>query len=259
MEKIEIVDTSAGNIHEYGMCGYTNMKHEGYRRKIEWVKQRFSEGLKYKILYSDKDGAVGGIEYIPGEYTWRSVEAHGYMVIHCIYIMSRKYKGKGHGELMLQECLEDAQKRNMHGVAVVTRKGTWMAGKELFIKNDFEIVDRAPPDFKLLAIKMNRKATSPKFKGDWEQRLRKYDKGLVIFSSEQCPYIPIKAVEAIRQTAATDYGIQPKIVELKNCREAQNMSPCALGSFCLVYNGKVIADHPISNTRFKNIMNKILQ
>ncbi|MCK4802457.1 YoaP domain-containing protein, partial [bacterium] len=41
------------------------------------------------------------------------------------------------------------------------------------------------------------------------------------------------------------------------CQEAQN-SPCPFGTFCIVYNGKVIAHHPVSNTRFVNIMNKIL-
>jgi hypothetical protein len=43
---------------------------------------------------------------------------------------------------------------------------------------------------------------------------------------------------------------------LEKCEEAQN-SPCAFGTFCIVFNGKIIAEHPISNGRFTNIMNKI--
>ena len=31
------------------------------------------------------------------------------------------------------------------------------------------------------------------------------------------------------------------------------------GSFCLIYNGKIISHHPISNTRFMNIMKKELK
>ena len=46
--------------------------------------------------------------------------------------------------------------------------------------------------------------------------------------------------------------------DLRNYKEAQN-SPCAFGTFCILYNGKAIAYHPISNTRFTNIMNKILK
>lgn len=41
MERIEIIDTDESNIHEYGMCGYKSIKNEGYKKKIEWVKQRF--------------------------------------------------------------------------------------------------------------------------------------------------------------------------------------------------------------------------
>lgn len=75
----------------------------------------------------------------------------------------------------------------MYAVAVVTHKGTWMAGKELFLKDGFGIADTGPPDFELLANKLVIKSASPKFKGDGEKRLRKYDKGLVIFSSDRCP------------------------------------------------------------------------
>ncbi len=257
MENVRIINTNESNIHEYAMCGYKNIKQEGYRRKIEWLKDRFAEGMKHKVLVSEKDGAVGAIEYVPGEYTWRAIEANGYMIIHCIYIMSRKYKGEGWGERMLEECLKDAQKENMFGVAVVTRKGTWMASKELFIKNGFEIVDKAPPDFELLVKKINKDAPPPKFKGDWEKRLHKYDKGLVIFSSDQCPYTA-KAIQEISETAEENYGIKPNIIELKESRDARDKSPCAFGTFCMVYNGKLIAEHPISKTRFKNIMNKIL-
>ena len=110
MSNIEIIDTNSDNICQYGFCGYKNIKQEGYKRKIDWLKQRFSEGMKFKILYSADEGSVGCIEYTPGKYAWRAVEANGYMVIHCIVIMSRKYKEKGYGSLLLEECIKDAKK-----------------------------------------------------------------------------------------------------------------------------------------------------
>jgi GNAT superfamily N-acetyltransferase len=255
LERIEIIDTNADNILEYGVCGYKNIKREGYPEKIEWLKDRFPEGMKIKTLYSDEDGNQGMIEYIPGEYCWRPVEAMGYMFIHCIFVgFKRAYKGKGYGSLLLDECLKDAVKKNMQGVAVVTRKGSFMAGKELFVKNGFEVADRASPDFELLVKKLNEKAPSPKFKGDWERRLNQYSKGLTIIRADQCPY-SVKNVKEINETAEKVYGIKANIIELKNCQEAQN-SPCPFGTFCMVYNGKVVAEAPISNTRFKNIMNR---
>jgi len=256
MNKIEIIDATAQNISNFAMCGYKNVKQEGYRRKIEWLKQRFNEGLKYKFLYSEKDSAVGGIEYIPGEYAWRPVQAKDYMFIHCIYIMSRKYKNKGNGILLLEKCIKAARNENMHGVAAVTRKGTWMVGEELFLKQGFNVVDHAPPDFSLLVLKFNKDAPTPKFKANWEKISTKFSPGLTMLSSDQCPYTA-KAITEICETAQKEYGVKVNIVELGNASEAQD-NPCAFGTFCILYNGKIIADHPISNTRFKNIMTKIL-
>ncbi len=258
MAEIKIIDTHADNILEYGVCGYKNIKRPGYPEKIKWLKDRFSEGLKIKTLFSDKDGTQGMIEYIPGKYCWRPVEAGGYMFIHCIFLgFKRDYKGKGYGSLLVDECLKETKNENMYGVAVVTRKGSFMAGKELFLKKGFEVVDNAPPDFELLARKINKNVPTPRFKGDWEKRQSQYNKGLTIIRANQCPYT-VKNVNEIIETAEKEYGLKPDLIELKNYKEAQN-SPCAFGTFCILYDGKVIAEHPISNKRFTNIMNKIFK
>ena len=255
---VKIIDVNLENVPKYGICGYKNIKNEGLRRKIKWLKDRFTEGMKIKTLYSDNDGTQGMIEYVPGEYCWRPVEASGYMFIHYIFSGFKNiYKGKGYGSLLLDECLEDAKKGDLHGVAVVTRKGPFMAGKELFLKNGFEVVDKAPPDFELLVKKFNKNATTPRFKGKWEERLSQYGKGLTIIRADQCSYT-VKNVKEISETAEKTYGIKPNIISLKNYEEAQNC-PCAFGTFCIIYRGKTVAYHPISKTRFTNIMNKELK
>jgi N-acetylglutamate synthase-like GNAT family acetyltransferase len=254
VEKMRIIDTNAENVLNYGLCGYKDIKQEGYRRKIDWLKKRFKEGMKVKILHSAEDGTAGMIEYVPGEYAWRPVEAKGYMFIHCIFVIHKKHKEKGYGTLMVEECLTDARKQKMHGVAVVTRKGTWMVGKELFLKLGFEVVDTAPPDFELLVKRFKKTSPSPKFKGDWEKRLDKYNRGMVIISSDQCPY-NAKFVREISETAKTKYGLRPKVIELKSAEQAQN-SPSPFGVSALILDGRLAADHPISNTRFVNIMEK---
>lgn len=253
MNDLQIVDTNATSIQNFGFCGYKNIKQEGYRRKLDWLKQRFTEGMKFKVLHSDSSGAAGFIEYVPGEYAWRAVEAKDYMVIHCIANFYRQYREKGYGTLLIEESIADAHKENLSGVAVVTRKGTWMAGKELFLRNGFEVVDTAPPDFELLAKKFAN-TPSPGFPRDWTKRLSQYGLGLTIIQSDQCPYTA-KAVNEISATAEEEYNMKPEIVALKNSREAQD-TPSVFAIFGIVYNGKLVADHPISNTRFKNIMNK---
>jgi hypothetical protein len=256
MEEIKIIDTNSENILELGVCGYKNIKTPGFPEKVEWLKERFKEGLKIKTLYSDKDKNQGMIEYIPGKYCWRPVEATGYMFIHCIFSGFKKaYKNKGYGSMLLNECFKDAKNENMYGVAVVTRKGPFMVGNEFFLKHSFEIVDKAPPDFELLVKKFNKKAPMPKFKAGMEKKLSSYGKGLTIIRADQCPY-SVKNVKAIVETAEKELGIKVNLVNLKNYKEAQS-TPRPFGTFCIIYDGKVLADHPISNKRFMNIMNKI--
>ena len=256
MEEIKIIDTNSDNILELGVCGYKNIKTPGFPEKVDWLKKRFSEGLKIKTLYSEKDKTQGMIEYIPGEYCWRPVEAASYMFIHCIFSGFKKvYKNKGYGSMLLNECLKDAKSENMYGVAVVTRKGSFMAGNGLFLKHSFEIVDKSPPDFELLVKKFNKEAPTPEFKKGMENRLSSYGKGLTIIRADQCPY-SVKNVKAIVETAEKEFDIKVNLANLKNCKEAQN-TPRPFGTFCIIYNGKVLADHPISNKRFVNIMNKI--
>jgi len=255
---IEIIDTKAENVLQYGLCGYKDIKRAGYPEKLKWLKDRFPEGLKIKTLYSDKDGTQGMIEYIPGEYCWRPVEASGYMFIHCIFSGFKSiYKGKGYGSLLLDECVKDAKNEDLQGIAVVTRKGPFMAGKELFVKNGFEVIEKAPPDFELLVKKFNKNAPLPRFKGMWEERLSQYNNGLTIIRADQCPYT-VKNVKEISELAESNYGLKPDIINLKNCTEAQD-SPAPFGTFGILLRGKVIAHHPISVTRFANIMRQELK
>jgi len=257
MEDIRIIDTTEENIREFGVCGYKNIKRAGYPEKLEWLSKRFQEGMRVKTLVTEKDGTQGMIEYIPGEYCWRPVEAKGYMFVHCIFSgFKRIYKGKGYGSRLLEECVKDAMRENMHGVAIVTRKGSFMADKALFLKNGFEVVDKAKPDFELLVRKFNKDAPDPEFKSGWEQRLASYGKGLTIIRADQCPYT-VKNVNEIRELAGSTFGLEPRVIDLKDHTEAQD-SPSPFGTFCIIYDGKALAHHPISSTRFRNIMKKLL-
>jgi len=102
-------------------------------------------------------------------------------------------------------------------------------------------------------LKFDKHAHLPCIRKLPEAKMKKYKLGLWIFTSDQCPYTE-KAVREITETAKEVYKIKTKAVELKTHNEAQEC-PSTFGTFCMVYNGQVIANHPISNTRFKNIMN----
>ena len=143
----------------------------------------------------------------------------------------------------------------MKGVAALVREGPWMADRRLFLAKGFEIVDTAPPDYQLLALKWERGAARPVFKPGWEEKLHQYNSGLTIIRSGQCPHIA-KFVAEIAQAAADEYGIVPRVVSLDSAIEAQN-APTPYAVFALIHNGRLLADHQISRTRFRNIMNKL--
>jgi L-amino acid N-acyltransferase YncA len=250
MSQIDIIDTNATNICDHPFCVGAQT---GHPHKTAWLKKRFAEGLKFKVLRVDGEEA-GFIEYVPGEMTWRPIEAAQYMVIHCIMLNKKAHKGRGYGSLLVREALSDAKKANMKGVAVVASGGTWMAGPGLFLRCGFECVDTAPSSFQLMAKKWGN-PPSPRFKTGWERTLRrKYASGLTILRSDQCPYIAKSMPDILR--ACEEFEVQPRVVELRSARQAQN-APSAYGIFNIVYNGQVVADHPISATRFKNILRKL--
>jgi len=118
MSEYEIVDTNAENIGSCSLCGNKNANNLGHRRKANWLKERYAEGLRYKVLRSREFGDIGMIEYALGNHAWRPVEAEGYLVIHCLMVNS-KHKGKGLGSLLLNSCISDAKKNQCRGVAGV--------------------------------------------------------------------------------------------------------------------------------------------
>ena len=256
MDNVEIIDLNPENIAEYGVCGYKDVKkHLELRKKIEWFSDYYPKGLRIKIIYSDKGGYQGMIEYIPGEYAHRPVDALGYLFIHCIFVgFKKEFKGKGYASLLIDECIKEAKEKNMSGVAVVTRKSSFMADKGIFVKRGFQIVDSSKPDFYLLAFKFDPRSKDPRFKTNMNEILKKYSKGLTLIRSVQCPYTE-KNVNAILGSAKEKFGLKVDLIDLKDSASVQN-TPCAFGSFCLIFNGEIISYHPISNTRFENIIKK---
>ena len=251
--KMKIISLNSENIFEYQPVCFLNPKNEGYLKKLEWLKERFSKGLIIKLLYLENEKKCSGfIEYIPGEYAWRAVDAKGYIFIHCIWISPNKHKGKGYGSLLVKECIKDAKKEGKYGVVVVTSEGPFMAGKALFLKNGFKSVAKAKPSYELM-IKTIKSGHLPKFK-DWEKQLSQY-KGLNIIYTNQCPWVA-RSIKELSEIAKKK-GLKLKIVELENARQAQD-APSIYTAFNLIYNGKLLVDHYISSKRFLNIIDKEL-
>jgi len=251
MREYEIVDTNADNIGACSLCGNKAAKNEGHRRKCDWLKKRYAEGLRYKVLRSREFGDIGMIEYAPGSHAWRPVEAEGYLVIHCLMV-NAKHKGKGLGAVLLEDCLRDARKSKCRGVAVVTSSDALMARRDLFIKAGFTPVDSSPP-YELLVKKFKATAPDPRFIVNRERALKRHTKGLTILAADQCPYV-VKSVERISQ-AARALGLKPKVVRIRSAKASREL-PTPYGVFSIIYDGRLIVERPVSATRFTNIMLK---
>jgi ribosomal protein S18 acetylase RimI-like enzyme len=259
MKDYEMIDLTPENIEAYGVCGYKDVKkHKELRNRIAWFREYYPRGLRIKVLIHKTGGYQGMIEYIPGSYAHRPVDAEGFMFIHCIWVGFRsEFKGKGYASALIDECTKHAQRERMLGVAVVTRKGSFMADSGIFLKKGFEIVDRAEPDFELLAYKFEPGSHNPGFRSDVLNSLDGYERGLTVIRSPQCPYSE-KNVQAILETAENKMHLKTRLVDIRDAASAQQV-PCAFGTFCIIYNGKIISYHPISNRRFENIMDKVLE
>lgn len=250
MTNFEIVTINKMNLskHPEVIC-FINPKNSSYSLKVDWIKQRLTEGLCIKLLYREgSKRAAGFIEYVPGENAWRAVDAKDYMFIHCLYVYPNENKGQGLGSYLIHDCLEVAKANNYAGVAVVASSGSFMAGNDLFLKTGFKLVQKDGKGNELL-MKQLHDAPAPYFH-DWMSRLREYS-GLNIIYSRQCPWVA-RMIEEIHSSGFAE-ELNISITELKTPAEAQQ-APSVYAVFNLINNGKLLADRYISMTRFKNIL-----
>ena len=250
-DEVKIVTVDATNVAQEGFfCYKSKPKAEGYRHKLAWLEQRFAEGMQIKILYEGKR-SVAFVEYIPGEYAWRAVNAKDYLLIHCLWVVG-KGKGQGYGTRLLNECIDYAQKTGKSGVAMVTSSGVWLADKKLLLKHGFEEIEQAPPSFSLLVKRFAADAPLPTFPTNWDERARHFGDGLTVLHSGQCPYIP-DAVNIIVDFFG-ERGIPTRMVELTSGQDVQALSPSPYGLFGVVYNGKLLSYHYLGQKDLVKLM-----
>src|SRR5690606_15282945 len=74
--KPPLLSVTPENLAEAGFfCLQSKQQAPGFLRKQAWLRQRFAEGMQFKLLQAV---GRGFIEYIPGELAWRAVHAPDY-------------------------------------------------------------------------------------------------------------------------------------------------------------------------------------
>jgi GNAT superfamily N-acetyltransferase len=252
----KIIDLNEKNLDAYDLfCHKSKKKNDGYRNKVRWIKDRFKEGLRLRLLLINegkKRGfkSRGFIEYIPGEYNWRGISADNYMVIHCLWVVGRNKK-KGYGSMLLNQCLADA--KGMHGVAVMTSEKTWLPGRRIFVKNGFKKVDSISSDFELYVKKFSENSKLPSFNRSFQERRSKFKSGITVFQSDQCPYL-CNMTNALRDIAKT-VDVPFEVEYISDCKNAQKgVHP--YGVFCALFNGEVLTYHSDSKRNVLDLLVK---
>lgn len=242
---MEILAVTPENINYEGIfCAVKGEYSEGINKKIEWYKKRYQEGLRI-LIAKDKDGKNAGfIEYVPGEYSWRTINAKGYLMIQCLQIAKRETR-KGYGKLLLEHCLEEGNRYD--GIAIVTSSKPWVNDKNFFTRNGFKVVDKAPPYFELVVKQTNTEAPLPMFNSGWGDRAKSYGNGVTVTYSDQCPFIDgaLKNIESAAKECAQPIQLQ-KIETSKQAQEA----PSPYGTFNIILNGKVLTHRILDTERY---------
>ena len=245
MPKPALLAITPDNVDEFGIHCVADRKHPGRALKIAWFKQEYANGLRIALLVDENGKSIGFIEYAPGEHAWRAVEAPTYLVIHCLWV---KAAGSGLGSRLIAYVVAEAKSQGRDGVAVVASSGTWCTDSRIYEKTGFEIVETWGETFMLCVKPVVSGAASPTFAdcpappstGRLEFRY-----------SGQCPYVA-RCVDEL-PAEATARGVDLEVTEIATAAEAR-ASPTPYGVTSLALGEKVLVDHAISRTRFRNIL-----
>ncbi len=240
VDSVEIVAVDADSLASRGFfCRKSKMKTTGNLRKLAWADAGFERGLGIEILY-DEGRSVGFIEYVPGEQAWRAVNAAGFMMIHCIWVVGRA-KEKGYGSALLERAETAARAVGSAGVAMVTTPGVWLADNQLLVRHGYSVVDEAPPSFHLMVKAFDDAAPLPSFPTDWEKRAAALGPGLTVVTTDQCPYL--EDAEHLIIESAEQMGIAARLCKLETAAEVRKRSPSPFGIFGVVLDGELLAYH----------------
>ncbi|MHA1191904.1 MAG: GNAT family N-acetyltransferase [Promethearchaeota archaeon] len=241
---VKIIDINEDNIEDYGLfCKKSQKKEKGYQNKVKWINERLKEGLKYKLLWVSegykKETSRGFIEYIPGEFNWRGINANGWMVIHCLWITG-KFKNKGYGMQLLKEAITDAKEKKLNGVAVVTsQKCSGLSKKFIFENAGFEKVDELRPNFELYALIFSENTSLPKFYPLKNENVEACGDGVTLLDGCQCPYV--QTIVDPLEEYANSANVPFRVKTLNDGKEAQRNGITPYGVYGVVYNGEVIS------------------
>ncbi len=220
---------------EHICCAFSDKKcREGYQKKKQWLEKEFKNGYTFRKM--DVRGKVF-IEYVPIESSWLPLKGNNFLVINCFWV-SGQFKGKGNGKKLFQACLKDAE--NMDGVVAISsdKKRPFMTDPKFLKHQGFEIIDEAPPFFKLWGLKTNPKATFPQILETAKSGRCPDNKGITVYYSDTCPFTDYYSNQWLKQYAESK-GVSLQINHLQSRQDGLKMPiPWVINS--VFYRGELV-------------------
>ena len=246
-----LISVTPDNLNTETVFCIKNPKHPGFQKKKAWFTDRYEEGMRLLIAKDAAGKPASFIEFVPGEYAWRPVQAKDYFFIHCLFTYPTKNTGLGYASTLLLAAESAAKSAGKAGLAVFASEGAWLADPAVFLKNGFQSVAKKDR-FELLVKKLDSETADPEFY-DWTTQQAIYNPGWHIVYADQCP-MHDKSAEDLYAYAA-EQGLEIQITKLSSAGEAQ-LAPSGFGVYSLLKDGKLLEDHYISKGRFINILKK---
>lgn len=246
---MEIITVTKDNLEkEHICCAISNNKDCQVYAKKSWLAERFADGLVFK------KGDVRGkcfIEYIPAEKAWSPIKADGYMYIDCFWV-SGQFKGQGHSNILLEECIKDSKEKGKQGLVVLSskKKMPFLSDPKYLRYKGFELADTAEPFYELLYLPFHKSSDKPCFKDSIKSPTIE-ESGFVLYYSHQCPftakYVPL--IEAVANAKSAPF----KFIRFETTEQAQN-AYAPFTSYSLFFNGKFITNEILSEKKFEKLL-----
>lgn len=244
---MDIIKLNPENIeNQHICCGLSDKKLvSGVDCKKEWLIEEFKVGYIFKKL--DVRGKVF-IEYVDSEYAWLPIEANNYKVINC-YWVSGRYKGRGYGRALLDECIKDS--KNKDGLVVVTgsKKKPYLNDSSFFRKQGFIKCDEMLPYFELWYLPLKENSLEPRFRR--VEKIENQD-DMVAYYTFGCPFTKYY-IEELLPNLAIKNGYTLKLVHLDTREKARNhIVPYT--NFSLFYRGNFLTHEIVSEKNFTRLV-----
>ena len=219
---MDIIKLTEKNIDkEHICCAFTSKDcASGYAMKKDWLKTAFKNAYTFRKL--DAKAKVF-IEYTPLEHSWLPISEGNFMVINCFWVSGR-YKGKGYGKKLLEQCIVDAKQAGLDGVISITgeKKRPYMNDPKFLAHHGFECYDEAAPYFKLWGMKFNDSAKFPRFLDSARTGKCEVSEGIRAYYSNTCPFTEFY-IRTFLQNYADQKGIPLEIHHITSREEGRAM------------------------------------